>query len=67
VTLKSTLKDKTKIISIILFPSILIMTVFCSQQKTEWKGTIEEKDGVTVVKNQKKPMYSEDVCIIEED
>jgi len=43
------------------------MLVSCKQQKTEWKGTIEEVDGVTVVKNPKEPMYGEDVFSLEED
>jgi len=35
----------------------LIFTLFCcTSQKTEWQGTIEEVDGVTVVRNPKKPL-----------
>jgi len=46
----------------------LIFTFFCCiSQKTEWQGTIEEVDGVTVVKNPKEPMYAEEVCILEEE
>jgi len=38
---------------------LLTFTFFCcSSQKTEWQGTIEEVDGVTVVKNPKEPKYS---------
>jgi len=44
-----------------------MMLVSCQQQKAEWKGTIEEENGVTVVKNPKEPMYEEDVCSIEEE
>lgn len=47
---------------------VLIFTFFCcSQQKAEWKGTIEEVDGVTIVKNPKEPMYGEDVFSLEEE
>lgn len=41
--------------------------VSCGDQKSEWKGTSEEIDGVTVVKNPKEPMYGEDVFILEEE
>jgi hypothetical protein len=38
--------------------AFLVFSFFCcSSQKTEWKGTIEEMDGVTVIKNPKEPMY----------
>ncbi len=46
---------------------IIILFISCSQQKTEWKGTIEEVDGVTVVKNPKEPMYDENVFVLEEE
>lgn len=39
----------------------------CGQQKAEWKGTIEEMDGVTIVKNPKEPMYREDIFVLEEE
>lgn len=43
------------------------MLVSCQNQKTEWKGTIEEVNGVTVVNNPKEPMYCEDVFSLEKD
>lgn len=61
------MNNKTKVVSIILFLSLIIMLASCKPQKAEWKGTIEEENGVTVVKNPKEPMYEEDVCSIEED
>ena len=45
------MKSKTKVISVVLFLSVLIMLVSCQKQKAEWKGTIEEVDGVKVVHN----------------
>jgi len=46
----------------------LIFTFFsCSQEKTEWEGTTEEVDGVTVVKNPIQPMYGENVFSLEEE
>ena len=61
------MKNKTKIISIILFLSALTMLISCQKQKSEWKGTIEEEDGVTIVKNPKEPMYGEDAFSLEEE
>jgi len=61
------MKNKTFIFSIILFLFAFIIFISCRQQKTEWKGTIEEVDGVTVVKNPKEPMYGEDVFSLEEE
>ena len=55
-----------------VFPTIVILWmifIFSSsvQQKAKWKGTIEEIDGITVVKNPKEPMYGSDVFLIEEE
>ena len=43
------------------------MFISCQKQKDEWRGTIEEVDGVTVVTNPKEPMYGEDVFSLEEE
>ena len=40
------MKNKTKLIPIVLFQSVIIMLVACQPQKAEWKGIIEEVDGV---------------------
>ena len=61
------MKSKTKVISIILFLSVLIILVSCGKQKAGWEGTIEEEDGITVVRNPKEPIYSEEVFQLEED
>ena len=58
---------KIKVVPIVLFLSVLIILVSCGKQKTEWKGTIEEENGVTVIKNPKEPMYGEDVFSLEEE
>lgn len=39
---------------------------FCGQE-AKWKGKIEKIDGITVIKNPKEPMYSEDVLSLEEE
>jgi hypothetical protein len=58
---------KSLIVSIPLFLSILMLCISWIKQKAEWKGTIEEKNGVTVVKNPKEPMFGEDIFSIEEE
>lgn len=50
-----------------LIVSIFITSLTCKQQEAKWKGTIEEKDGVTVVKNPKEPVYRENVFSLEEE
>lgn len=44
-----------------------MMIVSCGERKAEWKGTIEEVDGVIVVKNPKEPMYGEDIISLDEE
>jgi len=61
------MKFKTKVISIALFFSVIILLVSCGKKKTEWKGTIEEVDGVTVITNPKEPMYGKEVFSLEEE
>ena len=46
---------------------ILICSFTCKQQGNEWKGSIEEENGVMVVKNPKEPLYSEAVFSLEEE
>jgi hypothetical protein len=43
------------------------MLVSSGGQKAEWKGKIEEENGVIVVKNPKQPMYGEEVFRIKEE
>lgn len=39
----------------------------CSGPKATWQGTIEEINGVAIVKNPKEPMYGENALILEEE
>jgi len=50
------MNNTTKIISVVLFFSAFVILSSCQQQKAEWKGTIKEVDGVTVVKNPEFPI-----------
>ena len=56
---------KTFKIGLTLF---LTFTFFCcTSQKTEWQGTIEEVDGIRVIKNPNEPLYGEITFDLEED
>jgi len=61
------MKIKAILISFVVFFSVLILTISCSQKNTKWKGTIEKIDGVTIIKNPKEPIYGEPVFDLEED
>ena len=45
------MKHKTKVVSISLFLSALIIFISCGKQKVDWNGKIEMIDGVKVVHN----------------
>ncbi len=47
--------------------SILLLSISCQKQTTTWQGTIEEIDGVTVVKNPGEPIYGEEEFRLEEE
>ena len=64
---KGQMRNSIKFISIVMSFSALMILVSCQKQKAEWKGTIEEVDGVTIVKNPKEPIYGEEVFSLEED
>jgi len=60
--------DKRMKIAIgILILFLILIFLCCSQQKAEWQGTIEEVDGVMVVKNPNEPLYGEIEFELEED
>ena len=61
------MKIKVKNLSIVLFLSISVLCISFSGQKTEWKGKIEKRDGITAIKNPKEPMYDGDVFGLEEE
>lgn len=58
---------KAVLISTFSFISVLIMFIACGKQGSEWEGTIEEVEGVTVIRNPKEPVYIEDVFSLEEE
>jgi len=61
------LKSKTLFIHAVTFFSLLILFNACGEQKALGRVTIEEEDGVTVVKNPSEPLNPELQIIFEED
>ncbi|MBL7084394.1 MAG: 6-bladed beta-propeller [Candidatus Aminicenantes bacterium] len=61
------MKNKFKVISTVLFLSAFIMVISFGGQKAEWKGKIEVKNGIKIVKNPKMPIYGNEIFSIEED
>lgn len=64
------MRHNTKLVTIILSLSVFISFVSCQKQKAEWKGTVEELNGVTIVRNPKEGFWDSEektnVTIIEE-
>ncbi len=61
------MRNNNKVISIVISISTLIMLISYGGQKAEWKGTIEEEDGVEVIKNPTEPLYGEITFDLEEN
>ena len=61
------MKSKINVLLIVLFLLVLLIPISCQKQKAEWKGTIEEIDGVMTVKNPGEPVYGEFTFSLEED
>jgi len=61
------MKNKTKIVSTISFLFIFNLTLSHSQQKTEWKGKVEIKEGVRVIQNPAHSLYGKIHFRLEED
>jgi len=61
------MKNRSKVISIIIFLSAFIMLISFGEQKAEWKGKIEVENGIKVIKNPKGPMYRDEAFSLEED
>jgi hypothetical protein len=55
-----------KLFMVLPLALVLCFLIGC-QDKVEWKGTIEEEEGVTVVKNPREPIYGPEVFNLEED
>ena len=58
---------RSRIFAGLVFCIVLIISFSCEKQTATWQGTIEEIDGVTVVKNPGEPMYGEEEFQLEEE
>ncbi|MBL7084321.1 MAG: 6-bladed beta-propeller [Candidatus Aminicenantes bacterium] len=61
------MKNRTKVVSIVLFLSVLIILVSFGDQKVEWKGKIDIENGIKIINNPKEPLYGEIKFELEED
>jgi hypothetical protein len=52
---------------ILIILSFLLLLGFSINQKPQWKGTIEEENGITVIKNPKEPLFGEIEFELKED
>jgi hypothetical protein len=44
-----------------------ILAAFCAKDKNAWRGTIEEVNGVTIVRNPEVPVYEGNLFTTEEE
>ncbi len=61
------MKLKLRLIQVGIIAFIFIISLGCQKQKTGWQGTIEEENGIRVVKNPAEPLYGELYLELEED
>lgn len=61
------MKNKYSVILAICFLVSLVFLVANQGQNPQWKGTIEEEDGIKVIKNHSEPLYGEIEFVLEED
>jgi hypothetical protein len=52
-------KMRNRYISIILLLSVAVLMFSCKKEASKWQGTIEEVEGVVVVKNPNEPQYAD--------
>jgi hypothetical protein len=58
---------KTSHLSLVLAASLLAMFSYSGLQEQKWAGTVEEKDGVRVVRNPREPIYKDDILSLVEE
>lgn len=61
------MKSKFVLIGFLCVLFFLFQNCTKKTHSKKWQGTIEDKEGVKVVKNPKEPMYGEDVFSLEEE
>ncbi len=62
------MKQETHLGSIAAISCVMAVIVFCAQAEGQWKGSMTtDKNGVTIVRNPKEPMYGGSVISFEEE
>ncbi len=61
------MKNKAKVLSIVVFLSVLILFFSCQKQNAEWKGKVEIENGIRVIKNPVEPLFGEIHFELDED
>ncbi len=61
------MRNKAYFVSFVVSLSVFIMLVSCAKKKAEWEGTIEEENGVKIIKNPSEPLYGEIDLQLEKD
>lgn len=61
------MSTKNNVASTVFFLLVSLILVSCGKKQSEWKGTIEKIDGVTVVENPKEPIHGEGILSLEEE
>ncbi len=61
------MKNKICLVSIVIFILAFILSISFSEQKPKWKGTIETKEGIKIIRNPAEPLYGELHFELEED
>jgi hypothetical protein len=64
---RGNVKDKYSFMLAVCFLVSLVFLGANQSQNPQWKGTIEEEDGVKVIKNPREPLYGEITFDLEED
>jgi hypothetical protein len=58
--------NRTFFLVVLVFTTSILMTA-CGQEETEWKGSIEEVDGIVIVRNPIEPLYEGEIITLEEE
>jgi hypothetical protein len=58
---------RTDVLSVVVVTLTAFLAVSCVKDKSPWRGTIEEVNGVTIVRNPEKPVYEGSLFATEEE
>jgi len=59
--------NKTKGLRLFVVTLAAFLAAFCAKDKNSWRGTIEEVNGVTIVRNPEEPVYEGSLFATEEE